>query len=85
MNFWSLSYRSRILEMIYFTVQPCKSGLSIVTNDGNSSIAYGGWYKQNLLGDYRLHSYDARGNRVLINDKNFFLSKNKDDIWMVRK
>ena len=72
-----------MLEIHYFTVELCKSGLSIVTNDGNSSIAYGGWYKQNLFRDYRLHSYDSRGNRVLINDKNFFLSKNKDDIWMV--
>ena len=73
-----------MLEINFFTVKLCKSGVSIVTNDGNSSIAYGGWYKQNLLGDYRLHSNDSKGNRVLINDKKFFLSKNKDDIWMVR-
>ena len=61
----------------------CKEGVSIKGRDGVASLAYGGWYKQNLFGHYKLHSYDVRGNRVLINDKKFFLSKNKDDIWIV--
>ena len=75
-------FRFQIL-FIGVSVSLCKIGMSIVGGDGDSSLAYGGWYKQNLFGDYRIHSYDVRGNRIFINDQRFFLSKNINDIWMV--
>ena len=57
----------------------------LLSSTGNSALAYNGWYKKNLFGNYRLHTTDSKGNEIyqIVSNQKYFIFKDENNNWMV--